>query len=307
MGTQKLSRLLFVIAVFAGATVLLANAQNVFVSNLMTHSIWKYGPDGSTLSTAFGMPLTYPGGLAFQNGDLYVAYGFNETKVARISADGTVINPVFASGLPSSPSGLRFDSQGNLYVIHGGNIAKFSATGTLLNPNFITGFWSAWDLVFDATGNLYVSDSSNGAIAKYSATGQLLNSAYITGLSYPTGLSFDNLGNLYVVNYLQMEIRKYGPTGTVLDPHYITGLNYYPESLAFDQNGNLYIGSNGNGNISKYDSAGNLIATTFASGGAGAQYLAIQVPEPTSGMLLVLGLGMVLKRVGKRDENPARE
>jgi hypothetical protein len=31
------------------------------------------------------------------------------------------------------------------------------------------------------------------------------------------------------------------------------------------------------------------------------------VPEPTSGMLLILGLGMILKRVGKREGNLARQ
>jgi hypothetical protein len=299
-GFSNLNRRLLglLLAGLCSASLHLARAQNIFVANLGTMSVWQFDPGGNVLTSTFGMPMAYPAGLALRNGELFVAYGFNETKVARISADGTVINPVFASGLPSSPSGMKFDSAGNLYVISGTQIAKFNSNGALQNASYISGLGNPWDLAFDGAGNLYVAESTANKIAKYSPSGQLLNANYISGLNYPTGLAFDGSGNLYVVNYLSESIAKYGPAGNLLAGDYITGLVYFPENLAFDPSGNLFVSHNGNGTISKYGPTGNLISAVFASGGSGAEYIAIEVPEPSG--LAVLGAGFALVLIGRR-------
>ena len=67
---------------------------------------------------------------------------------------------------------------------------------------------------------------------------------------------------------------------------------YWACGLAFDSSGNLYVGHFSNMTIEKFDSSGN--GTTFASGLEGPEFIATQVPEPAT--LLLLGLGAVILR-----------
>ena len=50
---------------------------------------------------------------------------------------------------------------------------------------------------FDANGNLYVADDTQGDISEYSPTGTL-DGVFASGLSNPLSLVFDNSGNIYV-------------------------------------------------------------------------------------------------------------
>ncbi len=63
-----------------------------------------------------------------------------------------------------------------------------------------------------------------------------------------------------------------------------------PIGLAFDSSGNLYVANQNDGNngtIGKFDSAGN--GTVFASDLNVPYFIAVQVPEPATWTLVVLG------------------
>jgi DNA-binding beta-propeller fold protein YncE len=102
-------------------------------------------------------------------------------------------------------------------------------------------------------------------------------------------LAFDKAGNLYVANFVSSTIEKFTPggVGTVFAS---TGLNH-PVGLAFDSGGNLYAVNSFDNTIYRFTPDG--VGTLFASTGLNRPtYIAI-IPEPGTGMLVVLG-GMVL-------------
>ena len=68
-----------------------------------------------------------------------------------------------------------------------------------------------------------------------------------------------------------------------------------PTGLAFDSAGNLFVANHGNNTIEMFTSAG--VGSLFANSGlSGPQYIAFQVPEPSSFALLALGLPTLLAR-----------
>ncbi len=83
--------------------------------------------------------------------------------------DGTIeelnssgVGTVFTTGL-SNPSGMTFDSAGNLYIGIQGNetIEKYSSTGGGLSSNGTvfanSGVYNPFEMAFDNAGNLYLA------------------------------------------------------------------------------------------------------------------------------------------------------
>jgi hypothetical protein len=143
-----------------------------------------------------------------------------------------------------------------VFTLHG------SYLGVLTRPAHPTG------LVFDDTGNLYVSsDSGPGySILKFAPDGTVSIFAN-SSLNGPHGLVFDAAGNLYVANALNNTVVKFTPdgAGTVFADR-ADGLAQ-PFDLAFDATGNLYVsngrgGPAGTGSVLKFspDGAGSVFA-----------------------------------------------
>ena len=98
------------------------------------------------------------------------------------------------------PSGLAFDSTGNLYAsnYNTNTIERFtpSGVGSLFASS---GLDRPTGLAFDSAGNLYAANNGGGTIEKFSIGG--VGSVFVgSGLSNPGGLAFDSTGNLYVAN-----------------------------------------------------------------------------------------------------------
>jgi sugar lactone lactonase YvrE len=215
-------------------------------------------------------------GLAFgPNGNLYAAHVINSSSngsVYEVSPAGVV--STFASAL-SGPTGLAFDSSGNLYVGEGqGNdVRKITPNGVA--SIFATGISGATGLAFDSSGNLYVASQFGGYVDKITPGGVV--STFATGFASPVGVAFDSSGNLYVANNTGGSISKVTP-GSVIST-FATGLNS-PSYPAFDSSGNLYVTEYYSGNLMKVGPGGGT-PTLFASGFTGGEAIVI-VPSSTT-------------------------
>ncbi|MCE2929184.1 MAG: hypothetical protein LW817_06110 [Candidatus Caenarcaniphilales bacterium] len=200
------------------------------------------------------------------------------------------------------PHGMVFDNAGNLYIADRNNnrirkistsgfVSNFAGSGTagLLDGNKDTArFNQPIDLVFDSTGNLYVSDYGNHVIRKIDTSGIVsifagdnLNPGFIndTGTSArmrnPLGLAIDSSNNLYVAEWGNHVIRKITP-GAVVTTFAGTGTAGYidgaaniarfnrPWGLVIKNTGEIFVSDTSNHKIRKLTSTGQV--STFAGG-----------------------------------------
>ena len=184
-------------------------------------------------------------------GNVYIAAS-GLSMVLKVATNGVV--SIFAgNGLSSGtgdggpavgasllyPSGLAFDSQGNLYIAdtNNSNVRKVDNKGiitTVAGDSGTGGFSGDGGLAtqallanptaiaFDSHGNLYIADTGNqrvrmvntsGIISTIAGTGAMAYSgdngpAAQAALSLPAGLALDALDNLYIADQNNWRIRK---------------------------------------------------------------------------------------------------
>src|SRR5215475_12556582 len=142
-----------------------AASGNLYVSNLGTDDVWEFGPGGNLITSTFVSGLSGPEGLDFDNsGNLYVAYGGNQGRVAEYGPSGNLINATFASGV-ASPYGLAFYN-GNLYALSftASTVSEFGPGGNLIKASLGPGLSQPWGMAFDQSGNLYVANTGNNTV-----------------------------------------------------------------------------------------------------------------------------------------------
>lgn len=265
--------------------------------------------DGTGVAARFGLPE----GLALDaSGNLYVADSGNHT-VRKINPAGTVSTLAGNAAQRGSsdgsgavarffePAGIAFDTGGNLYIADSRNqtIRKIDPTGVTSTLAGSAGQFGSNDgsgavarfgtpngLAIDATGNLYVADSSNSKIRKITPAGIVSTLAGGTSsgsrdgsgataqFSYPTSLAIDLGGNVYVADSGNHTIRKIDPAGVVTtlagsagqsgssDGNGAAARFNFPKDLAIDGGGNLYVADHGNGTIRTITPTG--LVSTYA-------------------------------------------
>ncbi|HSY54417.1 MAG TPA: ice-binding family protein, partial [Opitutaceae bacterium] len=197
--------------------------------------------------------------------------GARALALAGVSLNSNVINSHGGPGGSDWTGGLTYDPSGNVAL------AQFPA------PSCIT---------VDASGNLYVGDSSIDTIQMIAPTGVVSLIAGTTGsagsadgtgthalFNQPDGIIVSSTGTLYVADTGNSTIRKIAPGGIVTtfagsaaNPSYrdgvgtATGFNA-PVGIALDAVGNLYVADKNNAVIRKI-TFNNATVTTFA-GAAG--------------------------------------
>ena len=277
---------------FVGAATL--PAAQLYVSvGFFSGKILSFAPNGSQATFATGLILPY--GLAVDStGNLFEADFENNNlgagKIFKFIPAG--VRSLFASGL-NGPAGLAFDSDGNLfeadYNAAGGPyvINEFTLAG--VKTIFANGLSFPEGLAFCAKGNLFETDSGSGSIFEFTPSGA--KSTFAVGLN-PIGLAFDSSGNLYEADRSANSIFKFTPAG--IRSTFASGLSF-PYGLVFDSSGNLYAtdgysGENqtATGHIYKFAPDGT--RTTFASGLIDPTYMTFALPEPSSLVLLVVGV-----------------
>jgi hypothetical protein len=255
----------------------------------------------TTVNALPALTLSGTGGVALGTISAFAGNG-----TLTYSGDGT---PATANGI-KEVLGLTADGSGNIYFIDQDNycVRKVNSAGivtTVAGVNNSAGFsgdggpataaklggLGAFGIIFDAAGNLYLSDYANDRVRRVSTSGIITTvvgggastadgvAATAASISNPAGLAFDASGNLYVALRGQAKIRMVSLSGTITTvagtgttgsggdggPATAAQLNQ-PTGLAIDATGNLYIGSDGSSyRIRKVNTLG--VISTYAGTG----------------------------------------
>lgn len=217
---------------------------------------------------------------------LWIANGTNVVEYipSQLLATSTTMVPHLAnnSGAFGAPQGVTFDAAGDLWVIDGGTVA---AGGTVLpalyefTPGQLAALGSTNDAptpnitiqsadftfpqqaVFDAAGNLWVSDNGSNAVFVFTPSQLAATDTHASpnisitsnpAFNGPLGITFDALGDLFVANNASTTIFEFkaahlpkssstvslAPDVTLSDNGH--GSIQAPWALIFDANGNLW-------------------------------------------------------------------
>jgi uncharacterized protein (TIGR03437 family) len=194
--------------------------------------------DGGPAVNAF---LDNPDGITSNGSGLFAVADSSNVEVREFMLGGN-INGV--GQVDGNPSGVVFDSAGNLYVSDDEPLVlKITPAGTtmIVAGNSMTGFGgdkgpatqasldSPSGLALDAAGNLYIADFGNERIREVNAATQTITtfagngsvkasgdkgSALAAGLD-PLDLAFDANGNLFVADFANNRVRKIAPGGII--------------------------------------------------------------------------------------------
>jgi uncharacterized repeat protein (TIGR01451 family) len=310
------------LAVDSSGNLYISDISNSIVREVAAGIITTVAGNGSSGYSGDGGPATSaklyePYGIAVDaSGNLYIADRFNY-RVRMVSTSG-VIKTVAGNGsccyagdggaatsaLLGAPSGVAVDASGDLYIADTSNnrIRKVNPAGiiTTVAGNGAYGFSGEGGaataarleapegVAVDASGNLYIADSSNARIRSVNSSGVI--TTWVGGatndgglgifglLNQPWGVVRDSAGNTYIADTYNHRVRKVAANGTIATVAG-TGVSGFvgdkgaatsaqlnlPNGLALDSAGNLYIADTNNSRVRKVDSSGNI--TTVAGNG----------------------------------------
>ncbi len=284
------------------------------------------GIPGGPIGNGDGGPATSAGfanefGLTVDSaGNLYIADTYTG-RVRKVTPSG-IITTVAGTGkagysgdggpatsaMLNWPFGVAVDTAGNLYIADSSNyrVRKVTSDGiiTTVAGNGSNGYSGdggpatsamlglTQGVVVDATGNLYIVDSSNSRVRRVSPDGIIttvvgggLNSPGDGGpgtsvaLYFPVAAATDQAGDLYITD--SYRLRKVSQDGTITTVAGNGSAGYsgdggpandaqlsLPYSVTVDSTGNIYIGDNLNHRVRKV-SPGGIITTAAGDGSAG--------------------------------------
>jgi sugar lactone lactonase YvrE len=252
------------------------------------------------LLQAGGLMSNVEGVAIDASGNVYVADSPNNSndKVVKITPAG-VATTFAAFGTRVSPTGLVFDTAGNLFVATqddhsirkvtpGGTISTFTSSNLLSRP---------FGLAFDGLGNLYAANLGNNTVVKVSPAGT--QSLFATGsFINPFGLAFNTSGDLFVSNFGTQRIDRITPAGSVSSFYSGSPLSGPTMGLGVDPDDYVYVATGGNQivRITPNGSSGTVFSTMSNISGfnGGVQFLALTspavVPEPSTYAMAFAGL-----------------
>jgi RHS repeat-associated protein len=207
------------------------------------------------------------------------------------------------NGQLSSPGGMAFDKQGNIWVTDTENnrVEEFSSGGTFVRQFGTAGtgngqFKKPTGITIDGEGNVWVVDTGNNRIEEFSNTGGYLwrfgvageGKVYGAYFNAPTGIAYSPVNSLlYVADSGNNMIRAFTLKGVIkfrigpvsgaagIEP----GQFSKPEGVTLDSSGNVWIADTGNSRVQEFKAEGTSANTPgefikqFGSAGSGEEYL----------------------------------
>jgi lactonase len=223
-------------------------------------------------------PAFFLEGPAFDRaGNLYIS-SLLDSRVLKITPDKTVTTILEQKGL--LPNGIAFHKDGRMFIAcSGGKLISLNPDGTNvvdIAPRYQGKPAVFNDLIFDAKGNLYVTDfighvgSPAGGVYRFSADFTKVEPV-LEGLALANGIALAPSGNeLWVVetgraDIVLVQLMEDGltirpPAGCTV-PYRFTGGGC--DSMTVDAEGNAYVCVNGQGRIAVLNPRGIPIANVF--------------------------------------------
>jgi sugar lactone lactonase YvrE len=225
--------------------------------------------------------LNAPYGMAFDStGNIYIGDASNHRIRVVAKADGTYFGVAMTAG--------------NIYTVAGTTLGLSGDGGAATSAQL----YDPTGVAFDSAGNLYIADQNNHRIRVVAkANGTYFGMAMTAGNIYtvagttlglsgdggaatsaqlydPTGVAFDSAGNLYIADQNNYRIRVvakadgiyFGVSITAGNIYTVAGTTaglsgdggaptlaqlFYPTGVAFDSTGNLFIADKSNNRIRK--------------------------------------------------------
>lgn len=175
--------------------------KRVLVSFLLSLML-LFTVKAQTVSTLVPGPSTFNDGLDVDmDGNIYASLYYGAT-VTKITPNGTA--SIFASGF-SSPNGLKFGPDGNLYVPNAAanKISRVSLSGQVSDYINIS---TPSELYFDKDGLLYVTNYQNGTVSTIDSAKNITTIFSGPPLNGPIGVLKDSAGVLYIGNFTDGKI-----------------------------------------------------------------------------------------------------
>jgi hypothetical protein len=242
---------------------LYVTVQN-FKGQTNRRGVVKINRNGNIVLEIDGGTTTDFRGVAVRDGTIYVASG---SGIRRFRADnGASISPIIASG--TSFRDVAFDRQGNLYALLSNEVRRWS-TDFSQYSSFSIPNEDSRAIVLDEDGNIYITFEDTKLIRKYSPN-----------------------GNLIATYYAYSDLSKVGS---------LIGLDYDPGTQRLFAS---HTATGGIGQILWIDRNASSDATMNAFGPnnlSGVRWLAVYpTSEPAAAVLLLAGLGWLVRRVRRR-------
>jgi type IX secretion system substrate protein/NHL repeat-containing protein len=250
------------VALDAYGNLYIADAANYRIRKVSTNGIittvagtytYGYSGDGGHATSA---ELNYPSVVVVDvSNNLYIADQANN-RIRKVNTLG-IISTFAGTGTAGhtgdggqataaeigTPTGLAFDSNGNLYLADQSYIRKINTSGiitTVAGTNTVGfsgdgGLATAAELhtpnavALDVSGNLYIADYNNHRIRKVNTAGIISTlagngtgsfygdggQATVAELKFPNGVVTDGIGNVYIIDSDNYRIRVVNSIGII--------------------------------------------------------------------------------------------
>ncbi len=253
-------------------------AGHIWLYNRGSHPVIEFSKEGKVLeawkenpkvtlhaASAHGLGVGPDGGLWLVDREANTVWKFSQQGRAEVVI-GTFAGRAGNNRSPyafNRPTGVAFDSQGNVYVSDGyknARVAKYTPAGKFLScwgePGTGDGqFNLVHDVTIDSQDRVYVADRGNKRVQVFDANGKLL--AKWENIGVPWGLVYDRWRKvIWMCDGDNGRVSKLSLDGKVLGSFGSNGAGpgqfNQAHKIAVDAEGNLYVGETKNARLQKF-------------------------------------------------------